>query len=1777
MEDETSSKKERATAKRLFTMASNRVTKGINEKIDIVILQERFQKVKFAWDDILQKHAAYLCVKYPDDKDVDPSELTWLQTVEDEFELIEKNYENYNKIVLSENKINVDKNDNSEREAAKRVFILMNNRFNKAIDDDLSAIKVQERFQDVKSAWEDVMKKHANRFRAEDTDESGANDIEKTWFQAIEREFELSEKNMENYVKIHPLEDVSKQAKVDINLKKAQKTCKFEENNLTSIIEGLKTLCAKDEIVIHTTKEVQEEMKIQLERYRSAQREYVLLLDEDDTVNQELKRMGEMQQLFMDINLRVGEKIEQEKKRQDISQAKDKTSSTIELKMERMKMPTFNGDIRDYPRFKSDFMKYVMPSLKSEDSAAYVLRSCLSGEPKTLVKNVEDTLSDIWGRLDERFGRVSKITDAIMYDIKQLRPVTDGDEKKFIDLVNTVEKSYRDLSALGLRSEMANSTIISLIEERMPYTTKKMWCLEISEKNSIVDERNKFPHLLEFLLKHRRAIEYGSSDLRTKKTGKNSAEAPIHHLKREAEYEDNVKSDNVKESKQKENASKIGYCWYHSTNKHDILSCNTYKACDIATRWDLVYDYRACACCLGSGHRSKNCYKLKECGVNGCKETHHPTLHDEKYIKKSVTVNSLQQDEENKNQDKKNSVIEPVAQNHIGSKTKNEICLLQLMKVKAGGSVQSNVNVMWDSGAKVSMITFKKAKELGLLGVKTTISIIKIGADRSTIESKLYTVPLIDKNNNIEYFNAYGIEKISTSIEAKDISEMAKLLEWENIESIQRPEGEIELLIGFEYAGFHPEKIKSANHLLLMRNKFGYCIGGSHHALEEKTQLLVQEVQVNHSRIKIEDFYTCEALGVTCNPQCGGCKCGECPIGGKQYTLQQERELALIDKGLTLEKETWKARYPWIKDPENLPNNYNAAFAMLRSTERRLMKNPDQARLYQMQIDDMVKRGVAKRLSSSEMQEYNGPIYYLSHHEVMKPDSDSTPCRLVFNSSARYMNNTLNDYWAKGPDLLNNLLGVLIRFRENEVAIVGDISKMYHTVKTSVLDQHTHRFLWRDMESNRSPDIYVITSVSFGDKPAGAIAQLALRKTAESESDKYPQAADTLIKNTYMDDVLDSANSVHDAKKLTRDVDEVLSKGGFVIKKWTTTSETSGFRDMCTGEKTVEEDSKVLGITWNAQTDEFGFKTKLNFSEKKRKIRSSPNLKQEEIRSRTPKDLTKRMILSQVNGIYDPLGLTTPFTIRAKMMMRELSMENSGWDDPVTEETRKCWMSFFEEMFDAEEITYPRAVKPNDTVGLPVLVIFSDASEKAFGACAYVRWEVPGGEFESRLLLSKSRLAPSKRITMPRLELSGALLSARLLDFIKKHTRLAFKKAYMIVDSEIVRAMLQKESYGFNTFTGVRVGEIQALSDKEDWYWVEGVLNIADIITRGEKVLKLGRQSEWQNGPSFLRKKEDEWPLKKSYSGTVLPDQLVMNIELETEHSPSISHLVDIKRYSDYYKLLRVTARLLAICKSKPFSMKSIVLTPRREMLKRAEEMWLISAQENVKKEIKPETMKRLGVIKEDGILVVGARLETWENYTYDKKNPALISSKHLFAKLYSEAVHKRSHLGVSATAAKIRRKYWIVGLRQLLKSISYKCVTCRMLSQITQEQIMGKIPAERLNPAPAWSYISLDLFGPFDIKGEVNKRASTKGYGVIFNCLLSRAVHVDISTDYSTDSFILVLQRFISLRGCPIKIWSDRGSQLKSADREMKDVLLSIDEKAYCGVWCILLTVLRT
>ena len=306
---------------------------------------------------------------------------------------------------------------------------------------------------------------------------------------------------------------------------------------------------------------------------------------------------------------------------------------------------------------------------------------------------------------------------------------------------------------------------------------------------------------------------------------------------------------------------------------------------------------------------------------------------------------------------------------------------------------------------------------------------------------------------------------------------------------VERPKGEIDVLIGYNYASLHPHVIQAAGNLLLLENRFGRCIAGSHQMIEESCKVLVDTVEVYHVTNSEASFFDIEDMGIQCFPRCGNCSCKKCSLGSKGLSIKEEREQNLICQGLTYHKEDqlFVAKYPWIKDPNSLPNNYYMTFRRLECTERRLNKNLDNCKIYNEQENGMLQRNVARILSEEEIKNYKGPFYYLCHHEVLKKSS-STPCRIVFNSSAKFMNSCLNDYWAKGAKLLNDLLGILFRFRENKVVICGDIRKMYHSVKISILDQHTHRFLWRNMETYRDPDTYVMTAVSFDDKPAGNIA-----------------------------------------------------------------------------------------------------------------------------------------------------------------------------------------------------------------------------------------------------------------------------------------------------------------------------------------------------------------------------------------------------------------------------------------------------------------------------------------------------------------------------------------------------------------------------------------------------------------------------------------------------------------------------------------------------------------
>ena len=450
--------------------------------------------------------------------------------------------------------------------------------------------------------------------------------------------------------------------------------------------------------------------------------------------------------------------------------------------------------------------------------------------------------------------------------------------------------------------------------------------------------------------------------------------------------------------------------------------------------------------------------------------------------------------------------------------------------------------------------------------------------------------------------------------------------------------------------------------------------------------------------------------------------------------------------------------------------------------------------------------------------------------------------------------------------------------------------------------------------------------------------------------------------------------------------------------------------------------------------------------------------------------------------------------------------------------------------------------------------MFSDASKDAYAACVYVQWQRKNNQFESNLILSKNRLPPIKKMSTDRIELCGTVLNKHLKVFIEKECRYGFEKIYHMVDAQSVHAMIQKSSYGFNTFATTRIGEIQEGTNPENWYSVESKYNIADCLTRGRKPDDIGLESTWQRGPDFLKQAEDKWPITRDYLKPKLPEQIKITMVTKIEGPrDTLASRIDIDKYSSYGKLLRVSARILKFHNKflKPsFKSATQELTP--EDIKKAEIFWIKEIQQNMRNDIDDGKYNRLcPTTRKDGFYVVSSRIAKLQT-NYSDNKVILLPYDHPLSCLYVGQTHARGHHGILTTASKVCTKYWIPKLLKLVKSIKFRCIIYKKLDKKTSQQVMGQLPEDRLKAAPPWYSTGIDLFGPFKIRDEIKKRTFSKAYGVIFNCLGTRAVYLDLAADYSADKFLMVVRRFVSLNGYPSKLLSDNGTQLIAASKEL-------------------------
>ncbi|KAL1279468.1 hypothetical protein QQF64_026141 [Cirrhinus molitorella] len=315
---------------------------------------------------------------------------------------------------------------------------------------------------------------------------------------------------------------------------------------------------------------------------------------------------------------------------------------------------------------------------------------------------------------------------------------------------------------------------------------------------------------------------------------------------------------------------------------------------------------------------------------------------------------------------------------------------------------------------------------------------------------------------------------------------------------------------------------------------------------------------------------------------------------------------------------------------------------MFLRNKKWLARDPLWKEVYLRQVDEMVERGAAIKLTKDVMDNWKCAVWGVSHLTAPNPHSVTTPVRLIWNSSQEFGGVSMNSILLQGPDVLKPIRAVLLRFREGEHAAILDITKMYNSIWLEEQEVHVHQFLWRNSLEDEIED-YVVVSVNMGDKPAGCIAQVAMRETA-----KLPQFSDmkeerrVIEEDSNVDYLLTSLSDPHRLTKIQEGEEKILKAGGFYLKPWIRSGQ-SGRRDETDSKPVIltQTVKGALGVGYLMQEDKLFEMVSINFSSRKKKMRTEIDLTEEEVEVKKPNPLTHRVLLSQVAGLYDPFGLVT--------------------------------------------------------------------------------------------------------------------------------------------------------------------------------------------------------------------------------------------------------------------------------------------------------------------------------------------------------------------------------------------------------------------------------------------------------------------------------------------------------------------------------------------------------
>nr|XP_012153233.1 PREDICTED: uncharacterized protein LOC105664226 [Megachile rotundata] len=908
--------------------------------------------------------------------------------------------------------------------------------------------------------------------------------------------------------------------------------------------------------------------------------------------------------------------------------------------------------------------------------------------------------------------------------------------------------------------------------------------------------------------------------------------------------------------------------------------------------------------------------------------------------------------------------------------------------------------------------------------------------------------------------------------------------------------------------------------LYLQKTQLGWIIGGSaptHRLTKETTCHAITPIQLDLARFwELED-----------GPQI-------------QHLSKADRECEEYFRKTI--SRTSEGRYmvalPFNDKLSQLGESKSRALKRFSSLQGRFKRDEEYGRAYRAVLQEYLDLG---HMSETQVHNEKDGMYYLPHHGVTKITSDTTKLRVVFDGSAATSTGiSLNDTLHVGPKIQDDLLYILLRFRNHQYVLTGDIEKMYRQFLVRPEGRKYQQILWQT--SDQTPKTFQLNTVTFGLSAAPYLAIRCLSQLAQDERHRFPQAAQTLITDFYVDDLLTGTATINEALTLQNQLIQILQTAGLNIRQWASNHrallqnlpEQSINKRLHLGESST---IKTLGVFWDSSDDTIRYS-----------ITNSP----------LTNSFTKRSISSVIAKIYDPLGLLGPVIILAKIMLQKVWTLKLDWDESLPMDTHTEWLKYYKQLPLLNNVAFNRQTLINEP-SIVELHGFSDASERAYGACLYLRSMDKHGQCKTQLLMAKSKVAPLKTQSIPRLELCGALLLSSIVTTVQKALKININRTICWTDSTIVLHWIRTSPHLLKTFVANRITEIQNQTNITEWRHVSTSDNPADLISRGLLPEDFLRPSIWQTGPNWLYNTEDQWP-----TTTITPCNMTLEqreIVCLTTTLPDTS-LLD--RFSSWEKLVRVIAWCLRWKSTNhtkgPLTTKELRYA-HDTIIKLVQKLHFSDELEQLSKGKNPHLKNRLGrlnpFIDSDGILRVGGRLKH-SLMPFGQKHPIILPKNRITLLIIDDEHRKQFHTGTQTTLYAVRRRYWpIDGRQQVWKAIK-PCVRCCRAQPPPVNYLMGNLPAARVTESRPFTHTGVDYCGPFYIKERKQRnRGRIKVYVAVFVCLAVKAVHLELVSDLTTEAFIAALKRFIARRGLCSYIYSDNGTNFVGANHELQELQL--------------------